>query len=191
MQADPTITVVTGLPRSGTSLVMQMLHAGGMPVLADDVRPPDPDNPRGYHEFEPVKTIARDHSWLKQAQGKAVKIVAPLLTYVPPRYAYRLIFVRRPMDEILISQARMLAHRGEPAGPDDEEMERLFNRQLETIEAWLDDQEHMTVLYVAYGGVLDKPRETAERIARFLDRDLDLDAMAAVVDPSLYRSRPA
>src|SRR3990167_393038 len=99
------IVIVSGLPRSGTSLMMQMLRAGGMSLLIDDQRPADADNPHGYWEYEPVKRLQHDNSWLPQAEGKAVKVVSALLQYLPPRHTYKIIVMHRPMQEVLASQA--------------------------------------------------------------------------------------
>jgi hypothetical protein len=98
-----TITIVSGLPRSGTSLMMMMLEAGGMPVLTDHIRTADADNPKGYYEFERVKAIERDQAWLKEADGKAVKMISALLKYLPQNYAYRIIFMRRGTTPIALS----------------------------------------------------------------------------------------
>src|SRR2546428_1036536 len=113
------IVSVSGLPRSGASVMMQMLQAGGMPLLTDDLRPPDADNPNGYWEYEPVKRLQQDDSWIPKAEGKAVKVVSALLQYLPPQYTYKIIFMQRPMQEVLASQTVMLERRGEPRGKAD------------------------------------------------------------------------
>ena len=110
------VIVVSGLPRSGTSMIMQMLETAGLPLLTDGVRPPDADNPRGYYEFEPVKAIKTDASFLEVAVGRVVKVVAPLLPSLPPLYDYRIVFVERALCEVLASQRAMLAQRGQAAG---------------------------------------------------------------------------
>src|ERR671934_2987374 len=117
----PMIVIVSGLPRSGTSLMMQMLHAGGMPLLIDEQRPPDTDNPNGYWEYEPVKRLQQDNSWMHKAEGKAVKVVSALLQYLPPQHIYKIIFMQRPMQEVLASQAVMLERRGGEGGEGEEE----------------------------------------------------------------------
>src|SRR3569833_79554 len=106
------ITVVSGLPRSGTSMMMQMLAAGGMPMLTDGVRGPDPDNPRGYFAFGPVKRTPQDARWLAGAPGKAVKVVHSLLPALPGGYEYRVLFMLRDMHEVLASQDTMLRRLG-------------------------------------------------------------------------------
>jgi hypothetical protein len=108
------IVVVSGLPRSGTSMMMKMLEAGGIPVLTDYEREADEDNPKGYFEFERVKNLKDgDDAWLPQAKGKVVKVIAALLTDLPSSYEYEVIFMRRAMPEILASQRQMLIRRGE------------------------------------------------------------------------------
>ena len=113
-QAEQTITIVSGLPRSGTSMMMKMLEAGGIPPLTDEIRTADTDNPKGYYEFERVKKMDKgDTAWLENAQGKSVKVISALLKHLPSDYRYRVIFMRRDMSEILASQKKMLDHRGE------------------------------------------------------------------------------
>src|SRR5215813_2579369 len=106
------IIVVSGLPRSGTSMMMKMLAAGGLPVLVDAIRAADDDNPNGYFEFEPVKQLADgQNEWLTEAGGKVVKIISALLEYLPKSYHYKIIFMERELKEILASQQKMLSHR--------------------------------------------------------------------------------
>lgn len=186
-----TITIVLGLPRSGTSMMMQMLEAGGMAVLTDGIRQTDADNPRGYYEFERVKQLPKgDHAWLAEAQGKAVKVIAALLEHLPSGYAYRVIFMHRRMEEILASQRKMLVRRGEDADKvSDEEMARLFEKHLLRVRAWLATRPDMAVLDVEYNRLLADPRPYVEQVNRFLGGELDVDSMMEVVDPGLYRNR--
>lgn len=184
------ITIVSGLPRSGTSMMMKMLAAGGMPVLVDNLRTPDEDNPEGYYEFERVKQIEHDSGWLQEAQGRAVKMIAALLKHLPAEYAYKIVFMRRNIDEVLASQRQMLIHRGEDTDSiPDERMAELFRKHVVQIEAWMQDQANMQVLFVDYGEVLVNPLEQASRVSRYLGGMLDAQRMAEVVDPSLYRQR--
>ena len=183
------ITVVSGLPRSGTSLLMQMLHAGGYPILCDEQRAPDADNPRGYFEFDKVRALERDATWMATAEGKAIKVVSPLLRSLPANHEYRVIFMRRELDEALASQERMLERRGQPAGPDRGLMRTHFQRHLETVTAWLSAQKHVRVTYCDYATVLTDPQAAAQAIAEFLDAAVDTAQMAAAVDPTLYRQR--
>ncbi|MCL5995725.1 MAG: sulfotransferase, partial [Chloroflexi bacterium] len=168
------ITVVSGLPRSGTSLMMSMLAAGGLPPLTDDIRQADDDNPKGYYEFERVKQLKQDVSWLPSAQGKAVKIISSLLMKLPAGYHYKIIFMRRNMQEILASQRQMLIRRGQPDDKvSDVEMAALFERHLQQIELWLDQQNSMSVLYVDYARLVQSPIEQVTTINTFLGGWLD------------------
>src|SRR5215470_815323 len=145
------ITVVSGLPRSGTSMMMNMLAAGGMPVLTDALRAADEDNPRGYFELQKVKQLDKDNPWLREARGKALKIVSPLLKHLPRDYSYRIIFMLRDLNEILASQNQMLIRRGEPTDTiADEKMAQMFRKHLSDIEKWLGEQANISVLYVDY-----------------------------------------
>jgi len=185
------ITVVSGLPRSGTSMMMRMLEAGGLPVLTDRQRTPDENNPRGYYEFERVKQLrSGDGAWLPEASGKAVKIISALLEYLPPCYRYRVLFMQRDLDEVVTSQRKMLVRLGESAGPaGDEKMKALFREHLLKVEAWLAQQPFLQTLFVNYNDLLREPGGQVGRIAAFLGGELDAGRMARVVDPSLYRER--
>ena len=184
-----TITVVSGLPRSGTSMMMRALEAGGLPVLADGLRQADEDNPHGYFELESVKRTVRDASWIAEARGKVVKVIARLLVDLPPGERFKIVFMRRDLDEVLRSQRKMLERRGEPEGPPDEEMRRLLLGHVLETEDWLRTRPEMETLYVSYNRMVAEPRPQAERINRFLGGTLDVDRMVAAVDASLYRQR--
>jgi hypothetical protein len=185
------IVIVSGLPRSGTSMMMKMLEAGGLPPLTDEMREADTDNPQGYFEFERVKQLDKgDTEWLQEAQGRAVKVISALLQHLPAAYDYRVIFMQRHMPEIMASQRKMLQHRGEDAEASDEaQMAALFEKHLQKVEAWLAQQDNFSTLYVHYSNVLADPQTQAERVNAFLQEDLDVERMASVVDPDLYRNR--
>jgi hypothetical protein len=183
------ITVVSGLPRSGTSLVMQMLAAGGHPILCDNQRPADEDNPRGYLEFAQVKALERDSSWVSQAEGKAVKIISFLLPKLPSCFEYRVIFLRRNLREVLQSQSAMLERRGQPPGPDAEIMATYFNNHLKVVDAWLSSQPNVQVLNVDHARLIQSPGDSAIEFCRFLDATLCTDKMAACVDPDLHHQK--
>lgn len=187
------IVVVSGLPRSGTSMTMKMLEAGGVDVFTDGIRRADEDNPKGYYEYERVKDLARepDKSWLGDARGKAIKIISYLLKELPPTFNYRVLFMRRDLDEILASQAKMLDHRGEADDAGDERMREVFQDHLWRAGYLLRHGRHFEALDVEYRSVLEAPRQQAERIAAFLGGGLDLARMQAVVDERLYRNRSA
>ena len=185
------VTVVSGLPRSGTSMMMKMLEAGGLSAVTDGLREADTDNPRGYYELERVKRLRDgDVTWVAEAHGHAVKVISELLRYLPADHDYRVIFMRRDLDEVLASQRRMLAHRGvEPDDEADVRLAGLYDRHLAEVAAWLSRQSNMRVLDVYYNDLLARPRDSADRVARFLGGRLRVDRMAAVIDPSLYRQR--
>lgn len=186
----PFVTIVSGLPRSGTSMMMQMLAAGGLPVLTDQVRASDEDNLRGYLEFEPVKAVKRDASWVADAVGKAVKVVYLLLKDLPAAHEYRVLFMRRDLAEIVGSQQAMLARRGEPGAPvPNREMADVFARQLKKTDQWLAAQSNFRLLDVGYRDVITDPQNQSRRVSEFLELPLDVVAMTAAVDPSLYRQR--
>ncbi len=184
----PEIVIVSGLPRSGTSLMMQMLDLGGLPVVTDNVRTADTDNPRGYHEYELVKAIKRDTSWLPATRGRAFKMVSQLLYHLPAGEAYRIIFMERELDEVLLSQEKMLVRLGRTPAPR-EEIRGAFTTHLERLHEWLGRQRNMGVLRVGYGDLVERPREQAERVREFLGGRSDVDGMVKAVDPSLYRNR--
>ncbi|MFY9569870.1 MAG: sulfotransferase [Blastocatellia bacterium] len=184
------ITIVSGLPRSGTSMMMKMLAAGGLEPITDNIRAADEDNPKGYFEFEKVKEIEKDSLWLDDVRGRAVKMISALLKHLPSRYNYKIIFMRRNMNEVLASQRQMLVRRGEPADTvADAKMAVMFEKHLAQIDAWLKTQPNIEVEYVSYNEVLGDPLPHIERINRFLGGSLDLEAMATVVDRALYRQQ--
>lgn len=184
------IVVVSGLPRSGTSLMMQMLDAGGLPPLTDHERSADEDNPKGYYEFEQAKALKDGNAkWVAQAQGNAVKIISALLEYLPANQRYKVIFMRREISEILASQRKMLERRGERSTVDDEQMSHMYRRHLSSVEAWLAAQEHIDTLYINYAQLLDDPTVQIQRLLTFLGLPLDAQAMQAVPDKRLYRNR--
>jgi len=185
------VIIVSGLPRSGTSLMMSMLSAGGVAIITDDLRAADLDNPSGYFEFEPVKRLgAGDTAWLRDAGGKAVKVVSALVEHLPSELAYRVIFMRRRLTEVLASQARMLEHRGESLGEaGDARLAELFRKHTERVLRSLADRPEVLLLEIDYNDLLKDPLPQAEAVNQFLGGRLDVDRMVAVVNPELYRNR--
>jgi predicted AlkP superfamily phosphohydrolase/phosphomutase/tetratricopeptide (TPR) repeat protein len=185
-----TITIVSGMPRSGTSMMMQMLHAGGLEILTDDLRASDENNPKGYLEYEKVKSLASDNTWIEEGQNKVIKVIAQLLQYLPASYQYKVIFMEREMEEIIQSQQIMLGKKAEvekkiyPAA-----LAETFKKQLEKTRSWLKTHPQFDVLYVPYTEVINMPSEVAENLSTFLDADLDMEAMLKAVDKNLYRNR--
>lgn len=184
------ITIVSGLPRSGTSMLMKMLAAGGLQPLTDGIRSADEDNPGGYYELEKVKQLGSENQWLESVGGRAVKVISQLLDTLPGNKQYKIIFALREMDEILASQRAMLQRRGQVLdGTADAEIATAFRRHLHEVRRWLADQVHMDVLFVEYAKVLQDPLAVSGEIAAFLFLPLEVEKMAAVVDDNLYRQR--
>lgn len=191
MAAEP-ITIVSGLPRSGTSMMMKMLEAGGIPPLTDVIREADDDNPEGYYEFERVKALPDDTEWLEEARGKAVKVLAELIKHLPQTHSYRIIFMERSLDEVIASQRKMLIRRGEdPEKVDGEELRKLFKKYLRILKNHIRNQSSMSVIYVSYNEIIRDPTESVHRMKAFLGGDLNEEKMISSVDPALYRNRSA
>ena len=188
---DRPVVIVSGLPRSGTSMIMQMLNAGGANILTDHTRQSDDNNPKGYYEFEPVKKLATDSRWLLDHSGKTVKIIAQLLPNIPVEQKYKIIFMERDMGEVLKSQQIMLtgntqyaAPKGFPMGLAD-----TFDKQLSKIIGWMDKQPNIEVLYLNYAEVIENPKVAADKMEEFLGLGLDIEKMSQAVDKKLYRNQ--
>ena len=186
-----TITIVSGLPRSGTSLMMSMLVAGGLEPVQDGIRTADDDNPKGYYEFERVKQLDKgDTAWLPDAVGKVIKIISALLLHLPTDgYKYKIIFMRRDLDEVLASQAKMLVNRQEESTVDNEELKQLYRKHLKQVFAWVARVDSAEMLEIDYGQLVSDPTSLIPKINQFCGGTLDTDAMITVVDPSLHRNR--
>lgn len=184
------VVVVSGLPRSGTSMMMKMLAEGGLPIVTDRLRQADPDNPDGYFELESVKQMAAGQvDWLAQACGKAVKVISALLEYLPAGYSYKVIFMEREIQEILASQQKMLARRNKSSPVDDTRMADQFRNHLAVIKPWLARQPHMDVLYISYNALMADPEPHCQRLIEFTGLPLDLERMLTVPNAGLYRNR--
>lgn len=171
-------------------MMMRILEAGGMPVLTDDLREADQDNPRGYYEFEPVKALEHDASWVKGARGRAVKVIYKLVYDLPRGIPYRILFLQRDLAEVVASQEKMLERRGQPTGQVPPEMVmQMFQSEVLAFRKWVSGQRDMEILYVDYAGLIARPKEGMQAVADFLGSDLDLAAMVRVADPALYRNR--
>jgi hypothetical protein len=182
------IIVVSGLPRSGTSLMMQMLDRGGVEVVTDNIRSADADNPKGYYEYEMVKKIKKDASWPPATRGKAFKMVSQLLYDLPASETYRIIFMDRDLDETLLSQEKMLRRLGRLPAPR-EDMKRNYAIHLDRLHEWLQQQANVAILRVNYGDLVEDPRKHSERVQQFLGGMVNVEEMVKAVDPSLYRNR--
>ena len=183
------ITVVSGLPRSGTSMMMQMLRAGGLTCLTDELREADISNPKGYFEFEKVKGLRANNSWLPEAKGKVIKIISHLLACLPPELNYKIIFMERDLDEVLASQRKMLVNQGQgEENLSDERLGQIFAQQLRQVKKMLADRQ-ISTLFLGYKDVLEDPVEVSTQLQAFLGNNLDQQAMRDVVDHNLYRQR--
>jgi len=184
------LTIVSGLPRSGTSMMMRMLDLGGIPALTDNLRPADEDNPLGYYEFEPVKRTRQDPSWLEGSEGKAVKMVHLLLLDLPTDRPYRVVFMRRHLREVVASQNVMLRRKGRASdGLSEDKLIAMFEDQIRQVESHLAAHANFRLLEINYNDALRDPMEAALKLDAFLGGGLDIRAMVGVVDPSLYRQR--
>lgn len=188
------VVLVSGLPRSGTSMLMQMLEKGGMPIVTDKIRTADEDNPKGYHEFEKIKEIdkTKDKSWLKQYRGQVIKTISFLLQDLPRDLNYKVIFMRRNIEEVLKSQNKMLERSG--AGGtivSDDKMRGNYEFHLKKVYYQLEHIPNFEVLYVDYPAVVENPLREAKRINDFLGGNLNVEAMASAVESNLYRNRAA
>jgi len=190
-KASKSIVIVSGLPRSGTSMMMKMLEAGGLQPLVDNIRTADEDNPKGYYEFERVKALDKgDTAWLPEAQGKVVKIISALLKYLPSEYQYKVIFMKRRLQENMESQKKMLIRRGEDTDlVSDEELLNLLEKHLGQLDQWFNKQANIDLLYVPYHEMVENPIENARTLNAFLGNQFDEQKMVEVVDPNLYRNR--
>jgi len=186
------VIVVSGLPRSGTSMLMKMLEAGGLPIASDGERTADTDNPKGYYELERVKELAKgkDKTWVSDLRGKTVKVISYLLKDLPSGHAYKVVFLNRDLKEVMASQNKMLEHRGVPFDPkDDGKMIRSYEKHLREVQAMLESDERFEALYLNHRDVIHDPLTVSGKINRFLGGHLDETKMAGVVDHNLYRNR--
>ncbi|HLF75139.1 MAG TPA: sulfotransferase [Anaerolineales bacterium] len=184
------VVVVSGLPRSGTSMMMKILAEGGLPIVTDHSRTADEDNPNGYFELELVKQMSEGNvEWLRDAGGKAVKVISALLEHLPQEYSYKVIFMEREVREILASQRKMLEHRNEELKAGDVEIEQQFQRHLSALKPWLARQPNMEVLYVSYNALIADPELFCQRLIEFTNAPLDLGRMLSVPNEELYRNR--
>lgn len=186
------VYVVSGLPRSGTSMMMRMLEAGGVRVFTDGERRADVDNPEGYFEFERAKHLEKepDKSWVRGARGHALKVISFLLRHLPEDNAYRIVYMRRHLDEVLKSQDKMLDRLGNAApGADLEAMKEAYRNDIVAARLFARKQPYMELIEVDYRATVDDPAAAARLVSGFLNLPLDEAAMAAAVKASLYRNR--
>ena len=185
------IIVISGLPRSGTSMMMKMLDAGGMPIAMDGVREADEDNPKGYYELERIKDLDKnkDKGWLAEMRGQAVKVISYLLKDLPQDNNYKIIFMERDIEEVVASQNKMMDRRNENNKTSDEKMLLNYKNHLLRVHIMLRHHPGFETLTVSYSDTLKDPMQQAVNINRFLGGSLNVRKMAEVVDPNLYRNR--
>jgi hypothetical protein len=188
--SDKPVIIVSGLPRSGTSMMMKMLAEGGLQIVTDAIRDADADNPNGYFELEIVKLLPEGNFvWLQDAGGMVVKVISSLLEYLPSEYSYKVIFMERELEEVLASQKRMLMNRNESAKLDDAEMELQFRNHLAAMKAWLARQANIEVLYVNFNALIADSKPLCIKISDFIGIPLNIDHMLSVPSEKLYRNR--
>jgi len=185
------IVIVSGLPRSGTSMMMKMLDAAGIPIMTDAVRTADVDNPKGYFELERVKDLEKDpdRSWVREARGKALKVISFLLKDLPDDNAYRIVFMRRDIDEVLASQNKMLVHRGEQDTTDDAVMAEAYRNHLAAVRIMARKKDNWSILEIRYDEAIRDPASVASKVNAFLGGRYDVQRMVEAVDEKLYRNR--
>ena len=187
------IVVVSGLPRSGTSMMMKMLEAGGVPIMTDAIRTADIDNPKGYYEYERVKELEKesDKSYVREGRGKALKVISFLLKELPDDNFYRVVFMRRDLNEVISSQNKMLDRRGEQSITDDEMMAEAYRNHLAAVRILVRKRPNFEILEVRYDQAVKSPADAARAVNAFLGGRLDEAAMVAAIDAELYRNRRA
>ena len=186
------VILVSGLPRSGTSMLMQMLEKGGMPIVTDKIRKPDEGNPKGYHEFERIKELDKttDKNWLKNYLGQVIKTISFLLQDLPLDLNYKVLFVRRNIEEVLRSQNKMLEHSGVGGTlVPDEKMRQNYELHLKKVYYRLSHTPNFQVLYLDYSAIIKDALAEAKRINTFLGGGLKVETMASAVESGLYRNR--
>ena len=185
------VIVVSGLPRSGTSMMMKMLEAGGIPVWLDGVRQADEQNPKGYYELERVKELDKriDKTWVREGRGRAVKVISSLLEHLPASNNYQVVFMHRDLQEVLVSQTKMLADRGEAQGAADETLHKHYEKHLRRVKHFLAHEPWFSSIDVHYHDVVKDAHKVADHVNRFLGGKLHLSRMHEVVDGQLYRNR--
>lgn len=189
-QGEP-VVIVSGLPRSGTSMMMKMLEAGGLPVMTDGLRTADVDNPKGYYEYERVKDLEKetDKSYIRDGRGKVLKVISFLLKDLPDDNDYRIVFMRRDLNEVLASQNKMLKHRGEENRTEDAKMADIYLSHLAAVRIMSRKKENWQLLEVRYDETVKDPKATAAKLNEFLGGKLSEAKMVEAVDAELYRNR--
>lgn len=185
------IVIVSGLPRSGTSMMMKMLEAGGLPIMTDSIRTADIDNPKGYYEYERVKDLEKetDKSYIKEGRGKVLKVISFLLKDLPDENAYKIIFMRRDLGEVIASQNKMIKHRGEKDDSDDKMMIDAYMNHLAAVRIMVRKRPNFEMVEIRYDTTVQDPKEAARQVNVFLGGKLNEAAMGQMVDADLYRNK--
>jgi predicted AlkP superfamily phosphohydrolase/phosphomutase/tetratricopeptide (TPR) repeat protein len=180
------VIIVSGLPRSGTSMMMQILEAGGIEVFTDEIRQPDQNNPKGYFEYEKTKSLAKDNTWVQEAEGQALKVIAHLLPYLPNNLKYKVIFMQRDMKEVIRSQQKMINKNIDtfPVA-----IAQAFEKEVEKVMAWARKEPDVDLLVLNYSEIIANPETEVKKISSFLNVYLDENEMISVIDPTLYRNK--
>jgi len=186
----PSVIIVSGLPRSGTSLMMQIMQAAGVSLLIDKHRPADENNPLGYFEYDAVKKLPENSEWLRKAGDKAVKIISHLLFYLPDDLEYKIIFMRRNLKEVVQSQNEMLERTGKPAGKlSDAELRRRFQNHLKEVGSWLAGKDNIITLDMDYANLINNSDDQITKLSEFLELAFPPGMMKTVIRNKLYRTR--
>lgn len=180
------ILVVSGLPRSGTSMMMQLIATTGISIVTDEIRSADISNPKGYYEYEPVKKLMQNNSWMPQIKGKCVKIIAQLIPFMQPDLKYKIIFMKRDIDEVLTSQNVMLGKKDAPVNP---VIKDTFQKQLEKVYQWMQSHSQVELLEIDYKDAIEDPEKVAKAVNLFLGGNYDEEKMKTAISPDLYRNR--
>lgn len=187
------VVIVSGLPRSGTSMMMKMLEAGGVPIMTDAIRTADVDNPKGYYEYERVKDLEKetDKSYVRDGRGKALKVISFLLKELPDDNFYRVVFMRRDLSEVIASQNKMLDRRGETKIDEQEMMAEAYRNHLAAVKIMVRNRPNFEMLEFRYDSAVKDPRLASQTVNQFLGGKLNEAAMTQVIDGELYRNRRA
>ena len=187
-QMKGTVIIVSGLPRSGTSMMMQILDAGGLTILTDEARKADDNNPKGYYELEKVKKLTQKNDWLPEADGKVIKVIAHLLKFLPNNIDFKIVFMQRDIYEVVASQQKMLGKKDDafPVA-----IATAFENELKKVDVWQKKEPNVELLYMNYTDIIANPFEEIEKVNEFLNYQLDMENAIKAVDPDLYRNKKA
>jgi hypothetical protein len=183
------ITIVSGLPRSGTSLMMQILAASGYEILTDGLRQADENNLNGYFEYEKVKSLKTDNSWITEAEGKVVKIVVQLLPYIPEGFQYEIFFMERNLDEVLRSQSRMLGRMHKNVNPDNKTLKIVFEKQTGQILKHMGARKDVKLHTVSFNKLVIADEDEINALIEFTQHRIAKEILLSSIHLDLYRER--